>query len=155
MTNLQQVQSALGTDVITQIGMLVHDVERSAQAWAALLSQPVSPISGSGPYEQTQAQYRGQPCQGRVRQAFYQCGGVQLELIEPDAQPSIWRECLNQDGEGLHHVAFQIQDMAGKIACLEGMGMPLLQKGEYPGGRYAYLDGRDSVGLIVELLEND
>ena len=34
MTNLQQVQSALGTDVITKIGMLVHDVERSAQAWA-------------------------------------------------------------------------------------------------------------------------
>jgi hypothetical protein len=45
--------------------------------------------------------------------------------------------------------------MKEKIAALEGKQMPLLQKGEYTGGRYAYIDTLKDLKVIVELLEND
>jgi hypothetical protein len=45
--------------------------------------------------------------------------------------------------------------MKERIAVLEAGGMPLLQKGEYTGGRYAYLDTFQDLKVLVELLEND
>lgn len=41
------------------------------------------------------------------------------------------------------------------MAILEEKGMPLLQRGDYTGGRYAYIDGTPRLGVILELLEND
>ncbi|HET9524296.1 MAG TPA: hypothetical protein VFO90_08690 [Terrimicrobiaceae bacterium] len=45
--------------------------------------------------------------------------------------------------------------MKDKIAALERNQMPLLQRGEYTGGRYAYIDTLGELKVIIELLEND
>ena len=45
--------------------------------------------------------------------------------------------------------------MKEKIAILERNEMPLLQKGEYTGGCYAYIDTLRDLKVIIELLEND
>jgi hypothetical protein len=45
--------------------------------------------------------------------------------------------------------------MKEKIAALEKNGMPLLQTGEYTGGRYAYVDANRDLKVVLELLEND
>jgi methylmalonyl-CoA/ethylmalonyl-CoA epimerase len=45
--------------------------------------------------------------------------------------------------------------MPEKVAYLEAKGISLVQRGEYPGGRYAYLSGTAQLGAILELLEND
>ncbi|HEV2124320.1 MAG TPA: VOC family protein, partial [Chloroflexota bacterium] len=58
-------------------------------------------------------------------------------------------------GESLHHVAFRIRGMNEKVASLDARGIPLVQRGEYTGGRYAYVDGSAQLGVILELLEND
>jgi hypothetical protein len=50
---------------------------------------------------------------------------------------STWRESLDKNGEGVHHIAFAINGMKDKILNLEKNNMPLLQKGEYKGARYA------------------
>ncbi|MNJ02906.1 hypothetical protein D3C73_1630350 [compost metagenome] len=55
----------------------------------------------------------------------------------------------------MHHIAFVIDGMKEKIQLLEGRGMPLAQKGEYTGGRYAYMDATRDLKLWIELLEND
>jgi 4-hydroxyphenylpyruvate dioxygenase-like putative hemolysin len=62
-------------------------------------------------------------------------GSLQLELIQPDEQPSTWREHLDEHGEGVHHIAFVVEGMKEAIARMEARHMPLLQKGEYTGGR--------------------
>ncbi len=82
-------------------------------------------------------------------------GGMQLELIEPDDHPSTWKEFLDKHGEGIHHIALNVKGMKETVAYLENNGMPLVQKGEYTGGRYAYIDSSDKLGMIIELLEND
>ncbi len=82
-------------------------------------------------------------------------GSLQLELIEPDEHPSTWREFLDEHGEGVHHIAFVVEGMKEKVAVLEKSQIPLIQKGEYTGGRYAYLDSVKELKVMIELLEND
>ncbi|OGD24120.1 MAG: hypothetical protein A2Y69_08870 [Candidatus Aminicenantes bacterium RBG_13_59_9] len=60
----------------------------------------------------------------RRRRNHYNSGGTELknitlELIEPDRNPSTWREFLDAKGEGIHHVAFEIKGMDEKTALLE------------------------------------
>ena len=48
-----------------------------------------------------------------------------------------------------------MEGLKEKVTALEDKGMPLLQKGEYTGGRYAYIDTLRDLKVIIELLEND
>ena len=62
---------------------------------------------------------------------------------------------MQAHGDSLHHIAFQIKGMAEKVGGLSAKNIPLVQRGDYTGGRYAYLDGMTELGIILELLEND
>lgn len=148
-------EETLGTTTITQIGIIVHDIEAKAKAWSEILGLPVPPIIITDPVEKAQTEYRGELSEGRAKLAFFNCGQVQIELIEPVGGPSTWKEQLDTHGDSLHHIAFVIKGMKEKIAYLDGKGISLVQKGEYTGGRYAYLDGVAKLGGILELLEND
>lgn len=146
----------LGTSIVTQIGILVHDIDKAAAAYSAFLGigNPRRTITDEEPLSQTK--YLGKPTKARSKLAFFDVGpNLQIELIQPDHEPSTWRHDLDQNGEGFHHIAFGIRDMKGNIRKLEAEGMPLLQTGEYTGGRYAYVDANDSLKLVLELLEND
>jgi hypothetical protein len=149
-------KNILGTSGVTQIGILVHDIEKAAQVWADFLGLPKPAIRTTDGLEKTQARYRGAPTRARAKLAFFKVGPtLDIELIEPDREPSTWREDLDRKGEGVHHIAFQIKGMKEKIGLMEKEGMTLLQTGEYTGGRYAYVDGGRDLKLTIELLEND
>ena len=149
-------KNLLGTNVVTQVGILVHDIEKSIKDFAAILGVEEPGWILTGPLEETQGEYRGKPCDARAKLAFFHVGGnLTLELIEPDEKPSTWREDLDKNGEGVHHLAFNINGMKQTIARLEANGIPLIQKGEYQGGRYAYMDASKQLKTLIELLEND
>ena len=146
----------LGTHVVTQVGLLVHDIEKTAQRYADFLGVPKPRIQLTDALEKSQAKYRGNPAPARAKLAFFDVGpGLQLELIEPDEKPSTWREDLDRKGEGVHHIAFKIKGMKEKLADLSQEGIPLVQSGEYTGGRYAYVDANKDLKVLIELLEND
>lgn len=147
--------SPLGSTTVTQVGIIVANIEETARAWAALLGVPMPEIQITDPVEMSEAKYQGQPTPARARLAFIPLGQVTLELIEPIGEPSTWRDQLNAHGSSLHHIAFEIKGMAERIAVLADHALPLVQKGEYVGGRYAYLDGQKDYGAVIELLEND
>jgi 4-hydroxyphenylpyruvate dioxygenase-like putative hemolysin len=148
-------QGLLGNNKMVQVGIIVRNIEKTAAEYAAFfgIEKPEARLTDA--YEKTQAEYKGRPTHARAKLAFMNFGSLQVELIEPDENPSTWREFLDKHGEGVHHVAFVIDGMAQKVDALSSRGFPLDQKGEYTGGRYAYIDTRDSLKTIVELLEND
>lgn len=145
----------LGNHFITQIGILVNDIEKVSAAYADFFGLEKPEIIVTDPEEIAQTRHNGKATEARAKLAFFDMGSVQLELIEPDHQPSTWRDYLNEHGEGPHHIAFVIEGMKEKIMLLEGKGFPLQQKGEYTGGRYAYMDTFKELKVLVELLEND
>lgn len=149
-------KNILGTQIVAQIGILVRDIEKTSQAYADFFGIEKPQYIVTGTYEEAQTEYMGAPSKARAKLAFFDIGPtIQLELIEPDQEPSTWRHDLDTCGEGVHHIAFHIKGMKEKIAVLQKNNMPLLQKGEYTGGRYAYLDANEDLKVILELLEND
>ena len=147
--------SALGTNVAAQIAIVVRDIEETAVAWAELLGVPKPEILTTNPVELAHTEYEGSPTEARARLAFFNLGQVTLELIEPIDKPSTWNDQLQEAGQSLHHIAFKVEGMKDRLPRLRDLGLPLVQCGEYTGGRYAYLDGRKKYGAVIELLEND
>ncbi len=145
----------VGSTTVAQIGIVVRDVERAAREFAEAFGIPVPEAKWTAGFESAQTQYRGAPSTARAKLAFMRFGSLDIELIEPDTEPSTWREFLDARGEGVHHIAFVIEGMKGRVRELETRGFPLVQKGEYTGGRYAYIDTSRALKTIVELLEND
>ncbi len=149
-------KNVINTNIVTQVGFLVNDIETAAQAFADFLGVEKPFIKTTNPYDFARTEYKGQPTQARSKLAFFKVGpSLDIELIEPDHEPSTWREDLDRKGEGFHHIAFIIEGMKEKIMLLERDNMPLLQKGEYKNGRYAYIDAVKELKTVIELLEND
>ncbi|ACT01945.1 VOC family protein [Paenibacillus sp. JDR-2] len=148
-------QSAIGTKMITQIGILVHDIEAVSEAYANFFGVEKPGWNWTDTPDKAQTEFQGEPSQARAKLAFFNMDSLQLELIEPDLHPSTWRNYLEEHGEGPHHIAFVVEGMKEKIAIMESKGMKLQQKGEYTGGRYAYFDSVPQLKVLIELLEND
>lgn len=143
---------------LVQIGFLVKDIEKTRKQFARFFDVPEPEIVNSGEYEVTKTEYRGNPApKAKCYMTFFYFGDLQMELIQPNEEPSLWREHLEQFGEGIHHISFQVKGMAKTIEACEGWGMKLLQKGEYRrgNGRYAFLDALEDLKVVVELLESD
>ena len=102
---------------------------------------------------------RGVPSLELMEHAAQAVADTVWELIQPNEASSTWRNYLNEHGEGIHHVAFNIQGMKMPEAVkrCEDFGMTLEQKGEYgdASGRYVYMNAYKDLKCIVELLESD
>ncbi|GMO13200.1 MAG: VOC family protein [Treponemataceae bacterium] len=147
----------LGTNLLCQVGILVHDIEKTSKDWAAFLGVAPPEIQVTGDVNEAQTKYLGESSEARSKLAFFHVGpNVDIELIEPDKNPaSTWRHDLDANGEGFHHIAFVVKGMKEKITVCGKSGFKLLQTGEYIGGRYAYIDANEKLKLVLELLEND
>ena len=148
----------IGTNILTQVALVVHDVEKTKARLAQFFGIEEPPTVDSGDYEITKTEVRGVPSPNAAcKMAFFQVGnGVSLELIQPNEVSSVWRDFLNEKGEGIHHIAFNVKGMDEAIKSCEGFGMKLVQKGNYGSGNgcYSYLDGGEGLPFILELLEN-
>jgi len=145
----------LGTDKVTQIGIVVKDIEKKRAEWAKLLGVAEPPIIQTSGFEEAQTYFEGQPSEATARLCFFNLGQVAIELIQPDGRPSSWQDHLDRHGESVQHIAFEVPAMKTARANLDAEGIRTNQFGEYTGGRYAYVDSLNQLGVHIELLEND
>ena len=147
------------TTQIRQIGIMVKDLEKSVAAYEKFLGKKVDYVGVTEDYEVTKQELHGKPCYGKCHQALFNLDNIQIELVSPYGQgDSVWKECLERDGEGLHHLAFKTDDIQGAMSDVEKRSnAELMQYGTWPDspkcGQYAYMDCRSEIGTIVELLE--
>ncbi|WP_257350524.1 VOC family protein [Pseudalkalibacillus decolorationis] len=151
-----EIQPLLGTDTITQIAIVVHDIESASDAYCKLFGIEKPSIITAGPSEITKIEFQGKPTEAKAKFMFIKTPLIELELIEPDDDSqSIWKDHLDTKGEGVHHIAFVVKNIQDKIDVLEQMGYPLIQKGYFWNGKgeYAYMDTTSTYKVIIELLE--
>jgi methylmalonyl-CoA/ethylmalonyl-CoA epimerase len=144
----------IGANVICQVCLIVRDIERSIEAYSRIFGLPEPECTVTDGPEIAHTRYRGGPTDARAKLAFFDMGQVTLELIEPIGGPSTWQEFLDQRGEGVHHIAFFVEDTDRTVAFLERNDIAVIQQGDYTGGRYTYVDSVSDLGVILELLEN-
>ena len=84
---------------------------------------------------------------------FYFCN-IQFEIIQPNEAQSTWRDFLEENGEGLHHIAFEVEDIFQAMEDCKAFGLKLTQWGYYGdgSGAYAYFDAREKLSCFIELL---
>ena len=145
-----------GTKIV-QIGIVVHDVEKYAKNYAEFFGVEVPQIIISETEDKAKTQYNDRPTKARVKQAFFHFDNISIELLEPIGEPSTWKDFLENNGEGIHHIAFEVKGMDEQIAKMHDNGINLIQQGQwttYSGGRYAYFNSNPQLAVMLELLEN-
>jgi len=93
----------------------------------------------------------------KVRIAFIPLGEVLIELLQP-TEPGAGRigQFLEERGEGIHHIAFRVDDIQETLKVLKKMNIPLRDQEPRDGGngsRIAFIDPRASQNVLTELVE--
>jgi len=139
---------------ISQIAIVVKDIEKARAAWAKILGVKENPIIETEDWERTKMMFRGKPSEARAKITFFNFENITLELIEPIGSPSTWQKFADEKGGGIHHIAFHVADLDKALKRFEEAGINVEQKGNYEGGCYIYMDSTVKLGGIIEILYN-
>jgi len=156
LTVEQKRSDALISDKqMMQVGIIVRDIEKSAEAWTSFLgNEEIPEIIVAAGDDKNPTQYRGKPSNAKAKLAFFRLDNITIELIEPLEGESTWQEFLDTKGEGIHHIAFNVEGMESYIKNFGENRIPMIQHGGWATGEYGYFEGSNGLALIIELLEN-
>lgn len=90
----------------------------------------------------------------RVRAHFLPAGGPKLELLESTDEASAIGKFVVKRGPGLHHVAFEVDDIVAALAELKARGVRLIDEVPRPGAEHAlvaFIHPSSAHGVLVEL----
>jgi catechol 2,3-dioxygenase-like lactoylglutathione lyase family enzyme len=139
----------VGKEII-QVGIVVRDVREAAEKLEKLI--------GIGPFEILEPDYRDLTYHGKVgrfkiRLGLAKAGPIQVELMQPLFGETIYEEFAKRKGYGLHHLGIRTDNMEESVKEMEAKGFRVLQSGNRPGIKWAYLSTEEQTGVIFELLE--
>jgi methylmalonyl-CoA/ethylmalonyl-CoA epimerase len=128
---------------IDHIGIAVKNMEESNDLFAKLLGE---------------AHYKVEAVETeKVATAFFKIGESKIELLEASDPDSPIAKFIEKRGEGIHHIAFEVDDIVSEIARLEKEGFIPLNKKPKPGADnklVAFLHPKSSNGVLVELCQD-
>jgi len=125
---------------ISHLGIAVKDLETAARVYEAM-GLSVSKIVDVP--------------EQKVRVAFIPVGETAIELIQPTSEDSPVAGHLEKRGEGVHHLALQVDDLSSALAELQSQGLQLVDKAPRQGveGKIAFLHPRSTGRVLIELVE--
>ena len=127
---------------IEHIGIAVKDIEKSNLLFAKLL--------GVTHYKTEKVESEG------VTTSFFKIGDVKVELLEADRPQSPIAKFIDKRGEGIHHIAFDVDDIEGEIERLKEEGFDIINESPKQGAdnkRIVFLHPKSTNGILVELCE--
>ncbi|NOY68889.1 MAG: methylmalonyl-CoA epimerase [Deltaproteobacteria bacterium] len=127
---------------IDHIGIAVNSIQEKNGFWADALGLD---FVGDEVVEQQ-----------KVKTAFYPVGEAEVELLESTTPDGPVAKFLEKKGEGFHHIAFKVADIASALAELKKKGVRLID--ETPrhgagGAKIAFIHPKATGGVLVELCE--
>ena len=94
----------------------------------------------------------------KVKTAFFKVGQTKLELLEPTSEDSAVAKFIEKRGEGIHHLAFAVEDgVANALAEVEAKEVKLIDKAPRKGAEglnIAFLHPNSTIGVLTELCED-
>lgn len=91
-----------------------------------------------------------------VKIAFLKVGETRIELLEPLHDDSPIKRFLAKRGEGIHHIAFEVEDLEIRLSSLKEQGIRLINEEPKRGAsesQIAFIHPKESHGVLVELCE--
>jgi methylmalonyl-CoA/ethylmalonyl-CoA epimerase len=127
---------------IEHIGIAVKNMENSNKLFEALLGVPCDKVEA--------VESEG------VSTAFFNVGPNKIELLEATSPDSPIAKFLEKRGEGIHHIAFEVDDIEAEIARLKGEGFQMIHQESKDGAdnkRIAFLHPKSTNGVLIELCQ--
>ena len=128
---------------IEHIGIAVKNLEKANTLYESLL--------GLSNYKTEQVESEG------VRTSFFKVGDSKIELLEATNNQSPIAKFIAKRGEGIHHIAFKVDDIKAEINRLEKEGFTVINKEPKPGADnklVAFLHPKNTCGVLVELCQD-
>jgi methylmalonyl-CoA/ethylmalonyl-CoA epimerase len=127
---------------IEHIGIAVHDLENSNELFSKLFGQPA--------YKTEEVASEG------VKTSFFMCGPNKIELLEATNEDSPIAKFLEKKGEGIHHIAFDVEDIYAEIERLKLEGFTVLNETPKKGADnklVAFLHPKTTNSVLIELCQ--
>ncbi len=127
---------------IEHIGIAVKDMQAATKIYSSLL--------GYAHYKTEQVASEG------VNTAFFTCGDSKIELLEATSNESAISKFIAKKGEGVHHIAFAVDDIKKEVSRLEKEGFEVLNPEPKIGADnkwVVFLHPKSSNGVLVELCQ--
>src|SRR5690606_11746667 len=125
---------------IEHIGIAVRNIEEANKIYETLL--------GVAPYKSEKVETEG------VETSFFKCGESKIELLEATNPESPIAKFIEKRGEGIHHIAFAVNDIKAEMERLKNEGFVLLNEKPKKGADnkwVAFLHPKSANGVLVEL----
>ena len=131
----------MGKLKLDHIGIVVKNLQETAAAFENTIGLRLEEIEN---YKET------------LKIGFVPVGSMDIELLEPTTSEGLNADFLKNNGEGVHHIAFEVEDLdAAIVNAIENGARVILGPTEGARGkRIVFLDGITLGGTIVELLES-
>lgn len=93
--------------------------------------------------------------QEEVQVAFLDVGESHIELVQPTTKDSGIAKYLAKKGQGMHHICFEVDDIAAALQHMQTKGVELINETarERDGRKYAFIHPKSTGGVLVELYE--
>jgi len=91
-----------------------------------------------------------------VLTTFFQTGDSKIELLSATSEDSPIAKFIEKKGEGIHHLAFEVEDIEKEIIRLSGLGYKVINETPKLGAdnkRIAFLHPKSTNGVLIELCE--
>jgi methylmalonyl-CoA/ethylmalonyl-CoA epimerase len=127
---------------IEHIGIAVHNLENSNELFSKLFGQAA--------YKTEEVVSEG------VKTSFFMCGPNKIELLEATNEDSPIAKFLEKKGEGVHHIAFDVEDIYAEIERLKLEGFTVLNETPKKGADnklVAFLHPKTTNGVLIELCQ--
>ena len=92
----------------------------------------------------------------KVKVAFFKVGDTRIELLEPLSEDSPVAKFIEKRGEGVHHIAYQVESCDAALKKMEEAGLRLIDREPRKGAgghKIAFLHPRSTHGILTELTE--
>lgn len=128
---------------IDHIGIAVSNLEDAINTYSKILNKPCFKT------EIVESE--------KVETAFFQAGESKVELLGPTEPDSVIQKFIDKKGQGIHHVAFEVDDIHAELGRLRSEGFTILNEQPKKGADnklVAFVHPKDNHGVLVELCQS-
>jgi methylmalonyl-CoA/ethylmalonyl-CoA epimerase len=131
-------------DHIEHIGIAVKNLEESIKYYESVLGLKCYSIE--------------EVAEQKVKTAFFMVGQTKIELLESTAEDGPIAKYIEKKGEGIHHIAFAVNNLPGALKDVENKGVQLIDKAPRKGAEglnIAFLHPKSTFGVLTEFCEGE
>lgn len=128
---------------IEHIGIAVKDIGNSNDLFSSLFGKPH--------YKTETVETEG------VMTSFFECGPNKIELLQATNPESPIAKFIDKKGEGIHHIAFAVDNIEAEIERLKTEGFKMIHESPKPGADnklIAFLHPKSTNGVLIELCQD-